>query len=355
MARSDDGCKKFREITMQEIELNISQKDWLIILIIGITFSLLMTSIVYFLLDYNLTDGLVFGAILGVSIVFYSMVFIIYLNKNILPKLSHKYWFILAALFSFLSGFFGTYTTYLLAKLFNILMLVKFENNLFLFALMLGFLTNIIGSLLYQFVRMSNQKEYHQKMLIQSRLKSLETQLNPHFLFNAINSLAELIHHDSNKADTALTQLSKFLRASMQEQTLLSIADEIENLKRYLDLENIRFQDKIVLKLSCDDALQKIKIPKFSIQLLAENAIKHSFRSDCDYFEIYLHIQKKQNKLYITLSNSGKEVTSSNYGIGLNNLNERLKLLCDGSVSLIDPKSSKYQIMIGRCDENTTC
>jgi len=340
---------------MQEIELKISQKDWLIILIIGITFSLLMTSIVYFLVDQHLSDGLAFGAILGTSIVLYSMVFITYLTKNILPKLSHKYWVLLAGIFSFLSGFFATYTAYFLAKVFNIVMLVKFGDNLLLFALMLGFLTYIIGSLLYQFVKMSNQKEYHQKMLIQSRLKSLETQLNPHFLFNAINSLAELIHHDSNKADTALTQLSKFLRASMQEQTLLSIADEIENLKRYLDLENIRFQDKIILRLSCGDALQKIKIPKFSIQLLAENAIKHSFSSDCDRFEIYLQIEEKHNRLYITLSNSGKEVTSSDYGIGLGNLNERLKLLCDGSVSLIDPKTSKYQIIIGKCDENTTC
>jgi len=338
---------------VQELELKISCKDWVSIFVIGIVFSMIVTSLPYFLLDLDFVGGLVFGAMLGATIVLCSMLFISYLNTYILPKVSYRYWVVLAAIFSFLSGFLATLSTYFLAKNFDVVMIQKFEDNLLAFAFILGALTYIIGSLLYRFVKMSNQKEYNEMMLTQSRLKSLETQLNPHFLFNALNSLAELIHTDTNKADKALTQLSKFLRTGMQEATLFSIEEELQNVLRYIELENIRFSDTIVLEIDCPDALKTPLVPKFSIQLLVENAIKHGFSSDLKDFTISIKIHKHNNQIFIDVQNSGKSVTNEKFGIGLSNLNERLKLLCDGYVALEQTRKPTYRIYIGACSENT--
>jgi sensor histidine kinase YesM len=339
---------------VQELELKISRKDWISIFAIGIFFSVIVTSLLYFLLDLHFTGGLVFGAMLGATIVLFSMLFISSLNTFILPKISQGYWVGLAAFFSFLSGFLATFTTYFLAKTLGVVLIEKFANNLTAFAFMLGALTYIIGSLLYRFVTMSNQKEYNEMMLTQSRLKSLETQLNPHFLFNALNSLAELIHTDTDKADKALTQLSKFLRTGMQETTLFSIEEELLNVSRYIALENIRFSDKITLNIQCDEDIKTLRVPKFSIQLLVENALKHGFSSDLNDFYVAIKIQKQNSRIYIDVLNSGKSVTNEKFGIGLNNLNERLKLLCRGHVTLYDPKNTTYRISIGGCSENTT-
>lgn len=336
---------------MQELELKISKKDWLIIFFIGIGFSMLITSLQYFLLRLRLFDGAVFGALLGGCIVLLSMLFISYLNTRVLPKLSYRYWVILAAFFSFLSGFFGTLCSYFLSKILQLELISKFEENIPVFAVVLGLLTYAIGSLLYQFVKMSNQKEFHQRQLYIARLKSLETQLNPHFLFNALNSLAELIHTDKDKAELAVMELSQFLRVGMKESALFTIQKELDNVKRYIHLENIRFNDKIQLNIDSDVKLQAQLLPKFSIQLLVENALKHSFSNEYHEFVIDIKIQKKDST-YITVQNNGKAVTQTKFAIGLSNLDERLRLLCGGRVELLDTNSCKYQITLGECDEN---
>ena len=339
---------------MQEIDLKISKKDWATIFFIGVVFSVVITSLLYFLLQKPFLHGVVFGMMLGAAIVLLSMLFITYINRWILPKLYVKYWIFLAAFFSFFSGFLGTVFSFYIARSMQLDLIEKFEQNLFTFAFILGLLTYMIGWLLYQFVRMSNQKEHSNKMLVASRLKSLETQLNPHFLHNSLNSLAELIHYDKDKAEILAIKLSKFLRSSMKECPLISLEKELENLNHYLYLENIRFDNKITLHTNCNKALHTKMIPKFSIQLLVENAIKHSFVNSNKEFMIYLTISKHGELTHIEIENSGKGVVDKSFGIGLNNLNERLKLLCDGHVSLVSKENSRYKMVLGECDENTT-
>ena len=95
-------------------------------------------------------------------------------------------------------------------------------------AVAIGFLTYIVGALLYRFVKMRNEKEEVDHHYVQSRLRSLETQLNPHFLFNALNSIAELIHQDPDKAETAILKVSTFLRNTMDEKALIPLDDEAQ-------------------------------------------------------------------------------------------------------------------------------
>lgn len=339
---------------MHEIELKIAKKDWLVIAVFGISFSVAITLILYFMLQKPLLDGIIFAGLLGSSIVAFSMFSISFLNTKILPFVSPRYWVAFAAVFSFLSGFVGTLLAVGFSRWLDVALLHRFHEHFIAFAAVLGLLTYIIGALLYQFVKMSNQKDYQEKKLYESRLKSLETQLNPHFLFNALNSLAELIHRDKNKAEDALMQLSSFLRSSMKESALVDLAQELQNVRRYVALENIRFDDTITLRVdgNCDQSA--ITLPKFSVQLLVENALKHGFTNPVTDFHITITLQKSADKTLITVRNSGAPVTDAGFGIGLRNLQERLWLLCGGSVALQSKNPATYLITLGECNENIT-
>lgn len=337
---------------MQNLELKIAPRDWAVIFAIGIIFASLLSALQYFLAAADFWQGALFGAILGCFIVTLSMLFITTLNTRILPEIKKSYWTALAALFSFLAGFFGTLLGDAVAGALDIGLLQRFESHLLFFAALLGVLTYMIGSLLYQFVKMSNQKEHHQKQLYKSRVKSLETQLNPHFLFNALNSLAELLHTDTKRSEEALMQLSQFLRSGMKEETLIPLSLELENVARYVALENIRFSDKIALRVSGQREFAHVRVPKFSIQLLVENAIKHGFDPLAKEFAIFITIHKEQ-KLHIRVQNSGKAVTTERFGIGLSNLKERVSILCGGTVHVKQNHPPIYEITLGVCNEST--
>lgn len=337
---------------MQNIELQIRLKDWFFIFLIAIFFSIVLSVYSYFLIDEELKNAVIFGALLGFDIFIFSMTFITYLNNYILPKLSRKYWIFLAVIFSFLSGFLGTLLTYYLCNILDVYLLEKFKNSYMIFALFIGFLTYFVAALLYQFVKMSNKKEYSERLLLDSRLKSLQRQLNPHFLFNSLNSLVELLHEDINKAEDNLMQLSKFLRQSMKESALNSLKDELDNLKRYVALENVRFSNKIVLNIDINKEFLKRQVPKFSIQLLVENAIKHGFDKSNKELIIDIYAKENEKDFEIYVKNNGKAVNTNRFGIGLTNLKERLQILCKGKISLENSQIPTYKITIGRCNEN---
>jgi LytS/YehU family sensor histidine kinase len=185
---------------------------------------------------------------------------------------------------------------------------------------------------------------------VQSRLRSLETQLNPHFLFNALNSIAELIHQDQDKAEAAILKVSTFLRNTMDEKALIPLSDEVRNVRDYVELENIRFSGLIHLHI--DEPMPKINVPKFSIQLLVENAIKHGFIAP-KVLHISLSYDMSENKLI--LQNDGKAMKSTSFGTGLTNLSQRLKLLCKGTIEVTNKEKPTFTLYLGDCHENTYC
>ncbi len=333
---------------MYNIALRIKALDWLYILLIGIVFATLLSSLEYVLLGLEWVQGAYFGAMLGFSITLFSLFFITYMNQTILPKISQVFWLPLAIFFSFLSGFLGTLLSTIVAELLHIDLIPLFHTHHIQIAVAVGVLTYIVGALLYRFVKMRNEKEEIDYHYVQSRLRSLETQLNPHFLFNALNSIAELIHQDPNKAEAAILKVSTFLRNTMDEKALIPLSDELRNVRDYVELENIRFSGKIHIHI--DDPLPKINVPKFSVQLLVENAIKHGF-IDKKMLEISISYDQRQNRLI--LKNNGKAMKSTKFGTGLTNLAQRLKLLCKGKIEITDKETPTFTIYLGDCHENT--
>ena len=167
-------------------------------------------------------------------------------------------------------------------------------------------------------------------------LKTLKSQLNPHFMFNAMNSIRALIEEDPQSAKVAITKLSNILRYSLQMERMerVPLEDEVETVKNYLDLERMRFEDRLKYKLDIDRSTQKIDIPPMMIQTLIENGIKHGIAKKTEGGEIQLISRMMTTsdgpKLKIEIRNSGhfsEDQLKNSSGFGVSNTKHRLNLL----------------------------
>lgn len=167
-------------------------------------------------------------------------------------------------------------------------------------------------------------------------LKTLKSQLNPHFMFNAMNSIRALIEEDPESAKVAITKLSNILRYSLQMERMerVPLEDEIETVINYLDLERIRFEDRLKYKIDIDKVTNKIEIPPMMIQTLVENGIKHGIAKRTEGGEVQLKSKmittSNGPKLKIEIRNSGyfsEEQLRNSSGFGVSNTKHRLNLL----------------------------
>ncbi len=136
-----------------------------------------------------------------------------------------------------------------------------------------------------------------------------------------------MIYEDPKKAEDAVIEISKFLRNAINKESLLSLETEISMVKTYVNIENVRFDEKIVLNIENFSEYKNTKIPKFSIQLLVENAIKHG------YLGKTLNIDITFSKDKIRVRNDGKIANIVKFGTGLSNLQKRLELQKVGYLS----------------------
>lgn len=184
----------------------------------------------------------------------------------------------------------------------------------------------------YHLFEDSRKKEIYNILLtktqVELELQNLRSQLNPHFLFNSLNAIRALIEVEPAKAKMAINQLSNLLRSTLTLNTdkTVSIMNEIELVDAYLQLEKIRFEERLTFRKSIDDNCLFVAIPAFTVQTLVENAIKHGISKLINGGFISISIYQKNNKCIIKVLNSGKLGTEVDLGIGLSNLNKRLNL-----------------------------
>ena len=180
-------------------------------------------------------------------------------------------------------------------------------------------------------VKISNkQKMVLESQLLDIRIKMLTTQLQPHFLFNTLNSISSLIDINKEKAQDTLSDLSDFLRQILYhiDSNFVSIQKEIEILNPYLNILRTRFYDKIEIKVAVQENLLNVEIPNLLLQPLIENAVKHGDHSSNSGLVIKLDIYSKSRRLFIVVINNGKLKpnfsTRRRKGMGLTNLKNRL-------------------------------
>jgi sensor histidine kinase YesM len=166
-----------------------------------------------------------------------------------------------------------------------------------------------------------------------AQLNNLSAQLNPHFLFNSLNNIKALVIDDPKSARRAIDLLSDLLRNALYQHNgqLSTIKSEMDLVKDYLELERLRIEERLEQDIHIDATLSGVAIPQFSIQTLAENAIKHGIAQQPDGGTIHISITVKEGFVQITVENPGTlDWSRLTTGIGLKNLQERLQLHYQG-------------------------
>ena len=170
--------------------------------------------------------------------------------------------------------------------------------------------------------------------LAQAQLQSLKMQLHPHFLFNALHSISELIHADPGAAERMVVALSHLLRSSLANSSALEVPleHELELTGLYLDIEKMRFDDRLSVSWRVAEETQGALVPNLILQPLVENAIKHGISRRPGRGEIAVEAAKKGGLLVITIRDNGAGFDSQKHpraeGVGLTTTRARLEKLC---------------------------
>jgi len=194
-------------------------------------------------------------------------------------------------------------------------------------------------------VELSRLKEIN----AQSELKLLQSHINPHFLYNALNSIAGLAHTNADKTEKMALSLSDLFRYSINKkgEKMSTIKEEVTMVENYLDIEKIRFGDRLTFQLDIDKSILDKKIPMYILQPLVENAIKHGISKIRGEAKIALQIIKEENNLFIRVSDNGPDFPKSLIsGHGLQTVNDLLRLSYGDNASLTWENAPKKTITI---------
>lgn len=236
------------------------------------------------------------------------------------------------------------------------LSLADFWQSIFNF----GFVFFVWGLLYFSFHYLNNfRKAEIQQLRIESTLKEaelnkLKSQLNPHFMFNAMNGIRAMVDEDPMKAKEAITQLSHILRQTLtlEKNKLISFEEEMKLVKDYLALEKMRFEERLEYDFVLAERSFAYKIPPMLLQTLVENGIKHGISKLTEGGFVLIKTKEKDNKLQIEITNSGHynpdETPQS--GFGIQNTKDRLAFVFAAGASFfianINDKRVRTEIVI---------
>lgn len=182
--------------------------------------------------------------------------------------------------------------------------------------------------------------ETQRQLLQDAEIKSLQAQVNPHFFFNAMNTISALVRIDHEKARQLLLQMSQFFRSNLQgaRNNTITISKELEQVRAYIALEQARYPDHFIIECDIPEQYESALVPPFVIQILVENAIKHAFTNRKDDNRIWVKVTGEQHKIKLSVKDNGQGIpeeklgtigkviveSQSGTGSALENLNRRL-------------------------------
>ncbi len=238
-----------------------------------------------------------------------------------------------------------------------------FEQIPFSFGFIFGYVFNLskyvlLWSLTYHLFQywerlLEAEKERYrlQAAMKENAFHNLKTQLNPHFLFNSLNSIRTLIDINPVTAKSAVNQLSGLLRSSLYngKQKTISLKDEMQTVYDYLAIESIRFDERLVTEFNIDKEALDCEVPPMMLQTLIENGVKHGISKSKNGGSIVLEIHKNNKVLHIDIFNTGHfSPNEKSVGLGIENTVERLKILYDekATFSIRNTTDNKVQTHI---------
>jgi two-component system LytT family sensor kinase len=212
------------------------------------------------------------------------------------------------------------------------------------------FIYSLIILSYYLFVSLTNLSEKNAKearlesLVKEIELKMLRSQINPHFLFNSLNSVSSLTITDPEKAREMVVKLSEFMRyaLSRKDEQPVSLQSELDNLWLYLDIEKVRFGDKLITETDIKNECLDFKIPIMLLQPLYENAVKHGVYESTESVKIITHARIIDGYLEMIISNNYDPTTSlkRGTGTGLLNVSRRLELFYGNKASIKTTKEN---------------
>jgi two-component system LytT family sensor kinase len=189
-----------------------------------------------------------------------------------------------------------------------------------------------------------------ESLVRETELKMLRSQINPHFLFNSLNSISSLTITDPEKARTMVIKLSDFMRyaLSRKDEQPVSLKSEFENLRLYLDIEKVRFGDRLVTEEKIDPSCLAVMVPVMLLQPLYENAVKHGVYESIEKVSIITIASVKEGYLEINISNNFDPEANAvkGTGTGLLNVSRRLELTFGNKASLSTNKKDNVFTVI---------
>jgi two-component system LytT family sensor kinase len=215
--------------------------------------------------------------------------------------------------------------------------LAIFASNLMCIAIPLKIFNN---------VRIEMKLEQQERALMQARMAALQSQINPHFLFNTLNSVSSLVRRDPDTARELIVKLANILRRLLRRVDAFSpLRDEIAFLDDYLDIEVVRFgRDKLQVIKELDPASLEVLVPSMMLQPLVENSLKHGLAPKIGGGRIYLRSRLESGNLLLEVEDDGVGIGAANpleasdgmtgAGIGMSNVTERLKVLYGGTAAM---------------------
>ena len=288
--------------------------------------------------DFNL----VYSLSVNIVIIFAVLVFSFFIIRSAIPTVT-KYIvglagaLLIAVCFSFLSGF--------IHRLIYDELLPGMSDINILRDILVAVVAVLIALLLYDLsshLQSSIEKEQMQNENLLVRYEALENQLDPHFLFNSLNTLSALIGNDDNRAQQYLQQLASTYRYIMQGKRLVSLLEELRFVSSYCQMLQIRYGDNLKFEHNIDHKYLNYQILPISVQLLIENALKHNVVSD--RYPLTVTVETTPNDT-IRVANAmrAKKEDNSNSGLGLPNLTKRYQLLCNKDI-LISQQNNIFSV-----------
>jgi len=216
------------------------------------------------------------------------------------------------------------------AEVFRPLLVKTFPFNLLIY----GVIISVSHAIDYY--RKYHERTVHalelEKHLAEARLQALLRQLKPHFLFNTLNGIATLMHSDVHAADRMLVRLSELLRLTMNHpgQPLTRLREEVAFIEKYLEIERIRFRDRLSVEVAVDPAALDCEVPSLILQPLVENAIRHGIEPRTQAGRIELHVRREPDAVVLAVRDNGAGEPAGGFqreGIGLGNTRARLREL----------------------------
>jgi two-component system LytT family sensor kinase len=191
---------------------------------------------------------------------------------------------------------------------------------------------------IFNSVRIQIKLEEQERLLLHARMEALQNQINPHFLFNTLNSISSLVRFDPDMARDVIFKLATILRRLLNaSEAFAPLREEFEFIDNYLDIEVVRFgRDKLRVVKELDPASLDVVVPSMLLQPLVENCIKHGLASKVEGGSIYLRSRVTDSRLIIEVEDDGvgmggaqleESSSRSGMGIGMANISERLQVL----------------------------